>query len=331
MLTDLFTFLISLFPALGGLAPSNIPAKKAPAPKAAPVVLHRQDFYHTFAYKVFHGRNGMSCQATRIGPHWFVTAAHCVKDVCRKSCTIEMDLMDTPVSVKATGWHDANYHYSVFVHPGYKKTNAAKDDFALIRLDIKNAPKNYYQRGSARQPYHLRLSSQQFFAWLRRYPAAHKQYQQLFNFSSPEIVEFEGGNYEILRTLSVVAILNGTRVVKQSRTPVYYVKDLGYAYTHDFGIRKGMSGSGVLTNKRELLGIIAANVIQNYYRNRRQISGQNWFMFPVFNEEVIAFMKAVMGEEFYTLKIKKAYPGVVKKTNRDFSSIRKLAARARKR
>ena len=329
MLADFFAFLISLFPSLGGI----VPAKKAPvAPrKATPVaVLKQQDFYHTFSYKVFHGRNGMSCQATRINDRWFVTAAHCVKDVCRNSCRIEMDLMDTPVSVKATGWHDSKYTYSVFVHPGYKKTNAAKDDFALIRLDIKNASKIYYQRATRNYP-QVKLSRNQFSNWINRFPAAKKQYWDLFSFRAPTIVDFEGGNYEFLRTISVVSILNGKRIVKQNTTPVYYVKNLGYAYTYDFGIRKGMSGSGVLTNKRELVGIIAANVTENYYQNRRRVGGRNWFMFPVFNEEVIAFMQAVMGDEFDTLQIKKAYPGVVKKTNRDFSAIGDLAARAQKR
>lgn len=327
MLVDFFTFLISLFPALGGISFTK------PAPAVArqqtPLVLQKQDFHHTFAYKVFHGTNGMSCQATRINSRWFVTAAHCVKDVCRKSCTIEMDLMDTSFSAKVIGYHD-EHRYRVFVHPGYKKTKAAKDDFALIRLDVKNEPKQFYRRRTVQHPQDIRISKRQFFAWLRENPAAYKKYEELWKFAPPEIVEFEGGDYEILRTLSVVSILNGKRTVKQNKTPVYYVKNLGYAYTHDFGIHKGMSGSGVISDKRELVGIISANVKENYFKNNRQVFGRNWFMFPVFNEEVIAFMKAVMGDEFNTLKIKPAYPSAVRKTNRDFSAISKMVGQARK-
>ena len=325
MIVDFFVFLISLFPALGGISTTTSPIVEQPK---TPSILQKHHFQHTFSYEVFHGKNGMKCQATRINSRWFVTAAHCVKDICRKSCTIEMDLLDSAVSVKATEWHNT-YHYTVFIHPGYKKTKAAKDDFALIRLDPTKAAKTYYKRSTPQDPRSGRISSRQFFRWLKQSPAKQKKYQALFHFSPPQIMEFEGGNYEILQTLFVVSIVNGKRTVKQSNSPIYYVKNLGLAYTNDFGIRKGMSGSGVISEEKDLVGIISSNIKEDFYDGNQKIAGRNWFMFPVFNEEVIAFMQATMGEEFNTLKIKKAYPSIAKKTDKDFSSIRKLAVQAK--
>ena len=322
MLVDFFTFLIGVFPFLGGI--SSAPVKTEPSPQKAALVLTQQDFRHTFSYQVSHGKNAMNCQATRINARWFVTAAHCVKDICKNSCTIKMDLMDTAVSVLARGTHSA-YHYTVFVHPGYKKTQAVKDDFALIRLDVKTAPKTYFRRS---EKGNVGISARQFFTLLRKQPNLWRKYQALFRFEKPVIVDFEGGDYEIMRTLSVVAITNAKRVIKQNSSPVYYVKNLGYAYTQDFGIRKGMSGSGVISEKRELVGIISANIKENYFNGAQKVAEKNWFMFPVFNEEVIAFMQAVMGKEFNTLKIKKAYPSVVRKTQKDFSSISQVMERA---
>ncbi len=220
----------------------------------------KEDFYHTFEYFITSdGQTTSKCQATRISNRWFVTAAHCVKTLCAKSCTLHMDLLDTPVSVFAQGTHTAKKP-SVFIHPAYFSTQEIGKDVALIRLDINRADKVYYRRPTKQNENMQTLSLQTFEAWLAKHRRANSQYRHVLSPQIPPIAVFDNGNYVLDRKVSVISIFDGKRQVKPDPHAVYYVKELGYAYTNDFGIRKGMSGSGVMTNTGELIGIISATL-----------------------------------------------------------------------
>ncbi len=280
----------------------------------------KEDFYHTFEYFISSANQQSKCQATRIAPRWFATAAHCVKDACQKNCTLRMDLLDTPVSAFAEVPHTAAKP-TVFVHPGYQPKQLVKNDFALIKLDVTRAPKTYYRRAKTAGTPHTALSEKQFTAWLMRNPRTHSQYRHVLSPQLPPIAVFDNGNYVLDRNLSVISIFDGKRTVKQDPHPVYYVKDLGYAYTTNFGIQKGMSGSGVMTNTGELIGIISAYVGADLYKGTQKIKHENWFMFPVFNESLVSFMQEVMGSDFSRVAQKDAFPYLVRKTRQDFKEI----------
>ncbi len=284
-----------------------------------------EDFYHTYEYFVSSGSTQqMKCQATRITSRWFATAAHCVKEMCQKECKIRMDLMDTPVSVLAQGTHEAK-HLTVFVHPGYNPNKMVKDDFALIKLDVRHAPKIYYRRATLKNGNNTGISANEFLAWLSKNPRAKAKYNRALNPVLPPLVDFSvSRDYEIDRHLSVISIFDGIRNVKKATSPVYYVKSLGYAYTTNFGIRKGMSGSGVMSNTGELVGIISSNVGENWYKNGKKVSKNEWFMFPVFNGSILAFMKTTMGSDFDKIDFKDAGPSFVKKTKQNFAGVTTL-------
>lgn len=256
----------------------------------------KEDFYHTFEYYISGADQNSKCQATRIAPRWFATAAHCVKDLCASSCDIRMDLLDTSVSVLAKTQHTAHTP-NVFVHPGYHKGQLVKNDFALIRLDLNRAPKTYYRRAHAKNPNNVAMSEKQFTAWLARNPRTNAKYRRILSPSLPPIAMFDNANYVLDRKTSVISIFDGQREVKTNSNPVYYVKDLGYAYTQNFGIRQGMSGSGVMTNTGELIGIISAYVGADLYKGNQKIKHQDLFMFPVFNEELVSFMRDTLGSD----------------------------------
>ena len=282
----------------------------------------KEDFFHTFEYFVTaDSQPGSRCQATRIAPHWFATAAHCVKDLCVKNCTIRMDLLEAPVSVWAETVHTSKKP-NVFVHPGYRPKQIVKDDFALIRLDLNTAPKIYYRRATAKNPAPVMLREKEFFAWLARNPRVRSMYHRVLRPQLPTLAVFDNGNYELDRKISVISIFDGNRQIKKDPYPVYHVKDLGYAYTQNFGIRKGMSGSGVMTNTGELVGIIAAYVGADLYKGKQKIKHKELFMFPVFNESLVQFMRDVMGRDFNRIEQKDAYPYLVRKTRRDFSEVK---------
>ena len=285
----------------------------------------KEDFYHTFEYFITSpGQSGSKCQATRMAPHWFVTAAHCVKDLCARACSLQLDLLEAPVSAFAKVEHSTQ-NPTVFVHPGYQQGHFVKDDFALIRLDLNRAPKTYYRRATSPKEPHVALSEQKFTVWLAKHPRVARMYRRVLNPQLPPIAVFDNSNYELDRTVSVISIFEGKRQVSVNPNPVYYVKDLGYAYTQNFGIRKGMSGSGVMTNTGELIGIISAYVGADLYKGKEKVKHQEFFVFPVFNNDFLRFMQDVMGRDFSRVLQKDAYPYLARKTRKNFDEIKIIA------
>lgn len=278
-----------------------------------------EDFYHTFEYYITSpGAKNAKCQATRLAPRWFATAAHCVSELCKNTCTLHIDLLDTPISVLAETTHTAKKP-TVFVHPGFSETQLVKDDFALIYADIRRAPKMYYQR---RGDKNVVISSAAFAAWMEKNLSAKSKYNHALSPVLPPIAVFDNErNYLLDRTVSVISIFDGQREVKQNPHAVYYVKDLQYAYTQNFGIRKGMSGSGVMTNTGELIGIISAYIGADLYQGKQKVKHEDLFVFPVFNASLVQFIKEVMGSDFARVERKEAFPGLVRKTRRDFSAL----------
>lgn len=288
-----------------------------------------EDFYHTFEYYISGNDQNSKCQATRIAPHWFATAAHCVQDLCTSACKIRMDLLDTPVSVLAETQHSVQTP-RVFVHPNYRKGQLVKNDFALFFLDLNRAPKTYYRRANAKNPQNIAMSEKQFTAWLARNPRTNTKYNHVLRPQLPPIVRFDNNNYVLDRKISVISIFDGKRKVKTDPNAVYYVKDLGYAYTQNFGIRKGMSGSGVMTNTGELIGIISAYVDADLYKGKQKIKHRDLFMFPVFNEDLISFMRDTLGSDWNRVDVKDAYPYLVRKTGKDFTEVLTIMKKSQK-
>lgn len=276
----------------------------------------KEDFYHTFEYFISdNNSHAGKCQATRIGRRWFATAAHCVAELCKDSCTLQVDLLEQPVSALAQVLHTSKKPV-VFIFPGYSSNTFVKNDFALFRLDLDRTPLTYYRRATAKRPYNAVLRQSQFQAFLDKNRRAKSQFAHIKSPQFPALVLFEPGNYRIDRKLSVVSIFDGKREIKPNPYPVYYLKQLGFAYTTNFGIRQGMSGSGVMANTGELVGIISANLTSAQVSSSGQKKVSDFFVFPVFNAEVASFMESVMGSDYYKLDWKACYPSFVRKTGK---------------
>ncbi len=284
----------------------------------------KEDFYHTFEYYItpFGGEAASvgKCQATRIGRKWFATAAHCVAEKCQKGCTIQVDLLEQPISALAKVSHTAK-RPAVFIHPNFSEKKMVKNDFALIRLDLDRASLTYYRRASGKQQINQVVTKAKFNAFLQQNREAARQYRRIISPEFPSILLFDDGNYLIDRDLSVISIFGGKREIKPDPYPVYYVKQLGFAYTDNFGIRQGMSGSGVMANTGELVGIISANLTSVRGVSKKGVKTEEYFMFPVFNQEIASFMESTMGSDYDKLDFKEAFPAYVKKSNRDFSRV----------
>ena len=290
----------------------------------------KADFLHTFEYYILplqrssqavgNGTVG-KCQATRIGRRWFATAAHCLENACKDGCQIQMDLLENNVSALATVSHTKK-NPAVFIMPGFSYDVFVKNDFALIRLDLDRAPRAYYKRGEGGE--RIFFSKQQFDQAVAKTPSVRSALYRIQSPSFPPILVFDNGNYLLDRTISVISIFDGKRVVKPNPNPVHYVKKLGFAYTKNFGVRRGMSGSGVMSNTGEFLGVISG-IFQTTKAaaNKEEPPSvlDEKFMFFVFNQPAIDFMKEVMGSDFYKLDVKDAYPNSVRKSRKDYTEL----------
>ena len=285
----------------------------------------KEDFNHTFEYLALPTSPGKypggKCQATRIGRRWFVTAAHCVQRICEKECRIQMDLLDQSISAFAEVKHTPE-RPAVFIHPGFDYNVFVKNDVALIRLDLDKTPFTYYQRlPDYRKKWLTQKQADEYFA---KTPAARSALYKVRSPSFPPILVFNSwANYVFKGKISVISIFNGERVIKPDPYPVHYVKRLEYAYTNNFGVRRGMSGSGVMSNTGEFIGVISGifQVSKKNEKNKEYEVEDELFMFFVFNKSAIDFMKDVMGSDFYKLDLKNAYPDFVKKSNRNYTQI----------
>ena len=284
----------------------------------------KEDFYHTFEYFIAPtstSKQGSKCQATRIARKWFATAAHCVADVCKNGCEIQLDLLEYNPSALARITHTPQKP-RVFVHPDYSPHIFAKNDFALLWIDLDHTPLTYYLRPTGNPPVRRAITEAEFNAFLAKNRRAKAALTHALHPKIPPLLSFEEGNFVLERNLSVISISNGKRAILQNPHRVYYVKELGFAQTENFGVVRGMSGSGVMSNTGELVGIIAGSMERWQGSNVNNMKKANeYFMFPVFNKSLLDFMKQTMGSDFDKLDIKDAYPCCVTKTRRDFSTI----------
>ena len=269
----------------------------------------KEDFWHTFEYYVrsFDGQTG-KCQATRVAKNWFATAGHCVADICKNGCIIRMDLLEQPVSVYVDGKHTPKKPI-VFLHPNYSANFwEVPYDFALIRMNLSQLPSQYYRRATEQDPTNWAISRRDFIRFLQQNPIAQREFNRALRPDLPPILVFPNATKRIDRKLSVVSIFDGKRNILQNPHPSDYVKEMGFAYTKNFGVKKGMSGSGVMTNTGELAGIISGVMVLGKQHSNYT---EDYFTFPVFNEDLIHFMEETMGSDFYKLDRKDAVPNYV--------------------
>lgn len=270
-----------------------------------------EDFWHTFEYHIIPLKGpAQKCQATRVGKKWFVTAAHCVK-VCKEGCELRMDLLEQPFSVLASVRHTPQKPL-VFADPQYASNISVLHDFALLKIDLNQAVLTYYQRPQNPGARPTAVPAAQLNAFLRRTPSARREFAQALHPTLPPLLVFEEATRKIDRTLSVISIFDGKRTVLQNPHPSYYVKEMGFAYTQNFGVREGMSGSGVMTNTGELAGIISGSLTIG-----SQGAKNEFFTFAVFNKPLTEFMESVMGSDYYKIDRKDASPHYVVRSTED--------------
>jgi hypothetical protein len=236
-------------------------------------------------------RNMAKCQAVRLNKEWFLTAAHCLQGPCAKGCSIQARLIvhkDYELDMQAE-------HTSVMDSPFiiYSKASAAKNavsyDLALIRFD---PAKTKYIHLDKRLKYIL--TKEQFLEKLSFRPG---EYDRAIDGSDfPTLLLLEAKTPKLLnRALAVPSIWGDDNhsEILGSRGYVYYSPEKQYLYTNNFGIRQGISGSGVFTSEGELVGIVSS--VGSFHRQSsaplpEACLGTNYTFLSVFDSDVVHFI-----------------------------------------
>ena len=231
------------------------------------------------------------CQAVRLSKSWFITAAHCVEETCQNGCDFqtrlivgknyEMDIIgqSTPKSPQ------------IFIHPG---RNAKKDmatyDIALIHFKQSNSKFVYKDPKTSRG-----ITQQEFMNRLKNY----KTYKRaLSSYNTPTLLIM--GAYRkqgpvLARKFSVLSSFQDERKVLRSNNKAIYYPNTKTFVLENFGIRQGISGSGLMTSKGELAAITSAISI-NTSNTEKQLA-----KFAAFDKNTLEFIQDKIGNIEYSV------------------------------
>ena len=216
-----------------------------------------KDFTNTYEINLNkHGTQDIvKCQAVRLARNWFITAAHCVKDVCSGDCSFQARLIvGSNYEADFTTTQAKKFSQKIFTFSRTKlDSNQPLYDIALIYFDPKET-KTVFKDSAARRS----LNEAQF---LRRVSSRAAYARALNGTNLPTILVIDSKeSLALKRDLSIISIWSGkTELLKNENSfPVFYSSILSNLITKNFGVIKGISGSGVMTNTGELLGIVSA-------------------------------------------------------------------------
>ena len=143
----------------------------------------------------------MKCQAVRLARNWFITAAHCVKDICTGDCSFQARLMVGPN-------YEADFTTSQTKHSGKKIFTFSKTkldlnqilyDIALIYFDPKDT-KTVFRGGAG----FGRITEAEF---LKRVPSRAAFVRALNGTNLPTILVMQSKKPFVLRrNLSIISI-----------------------------------------------------------------------------------------------------------------------------
>lgn len=247
------------------------------------------------------------CQAVRLSKEWFITSKHCFENSCGiGGCTVQARLLVGPSYEMV--WQV--YASSILddVIRIYQPSGADKDNIAYDIALVK------FPEGKAE---HI------FFAG--PYRGSDPAFLEQFGVSSMDIGQaISGGNFPKLlllkaetpkvlnRHLAVVSKWGSSAEVLASYGPVYYSPQKHYLFTDNFGIRSGISGSGVFTSSGELVGVVSAT---GYLKRGASAGDLNYTFLTVFNEDVLGFINRNVGRvDSKTSDM--SYMGVIPEDNR---------------
>ena len=214
-----------------------------------------KDFTNTYEINLnkHQTKDIVKCQAVRLARNWFITAAHCVKEVCSGDCSFQARLMvGDNYEADFTTTQAKKFSKKIFTFSKTQlKSGQTLYDIALIYFDPKET------KTILKDSHGQILTESQF---LRRVSSRAAYARALNGTNLPTILVIDSKDPLVLkRDLSIISIWSGKKeLLKSTKAPIFYSSKLSNIITNNFGVIKGISGSGVMTNTGELLGIVSA-------------------------------------------------------------------------
>ena len=242
-------------------------------------------------------RSAKQCQAVRIAPKWYLTAAHCVRPYCDKKCDVIVDLLQGDLYASAIVRHDSNSNRPhVFVPWDYHlgRGKSIRRDLALIFFEPSEED-YFFGWASAKQ----RLNREEFLKLLKT--SAYKDQAELWNFlSTTRATLWTIPNASDMRILKSIAVPNLSTGQAAIGNGFYYFGKLGHYIGPNMGVEKGMSGSAVVAEGGGLIGVVSATLntqTVQWYNDKDEPAGElkgSYFLFTPLTQTNAAFIQATL-------------------------------------
>lgn len=230
------------------------------------------------------------CQAVRLSKEWFLTAAHCFIPSCDTSCQITAKMANTPSYefTMTTSHKTGSQDQAVFLH-NKAKENQISYDIALVKFTPQKTLYNFKDKKNF-----VLLTKQDVFSKLT--PSQKTEFTEAIDgVNFPTILELKTETPKVLnKALAVASVWDYKKDILGSEDYVFFSPKKQMLYTNNFGIRQGISGSGVMTSTGELVGIVSAvahtrrTISDGYVSQNRDI---DFSMFSTFDDSVLSFLK----------------------------------------
>ncbi len=263
-------------------------------------VFTAEDVANQSAIVVQNDREVQQCQAVRIAPQWYLTAAHCVYPFCAKECSITVQLLQGNLQAQAVLYHSQEMP-RVFVpaayYPGTGKS--IRSDVALLGFDPAEEDYFFYEVRDKKE-----LDRASFEKYLKKagYEESREQWQALQK-ARPTLWSVTNSvSRKLVLPIAVPDLRSdGIYIREQINGGFYYFTELRHYLGPNFGIEKGMSGSGVIFPGGAVVGVVSASlsnestlVIYNEKDEpvRTLPYSSNYFMFTPISRENKSFIEA---------------------------------------
>lgn len=261
-----------------------------------------EDFLNQSLIVTSDGKQAKQCQAVRILPNWYLTAAHCVRPYCDKECRVTVTLLSGKLQASANVYHSSSEN-SVFVPRQYRPGTSSNIRYDMALIHFNPLPQDYTFYDAAGNKF---LDKESFLQKLKSssFTDEYKQWKALQN-ARPKLIQVSNAMTRLLEYPIAVPKLRPDGIFFQhsDTKPFYYFTELQYYMGKNFGVEKGMSGSGVIMQGGDVVGIVSASLSTGdsliIYDNTDQEIGtvpysEDYFMFTPFNRQNVSFINATV-------------------------------------
>lgn len=268
-------------------------------------------FWNQSAITVEDDQDSQQCQAVRILPKWYLTAAHCVYPMCKEECTVYIKLLEGDLQAIARVEHSTAEPTVFWQDYNPNSLRDVRQDMALIRFDQEKADFSFRHVSKRKN-----LEQAEFLQMLKTnpYQVQREQWDSLHQARPKLLLVGDVFSRRLTKPIAVPDLRPSRFEAQQMKQGdvsyvysdvenFYYFTELKHYLGTNFGVYKGMSGSGVVLPGGEIIGIVSANLFNEgqlfaYDNDDNPLYSipysHNYFMFVPFSEANRTFISATV-------------------------------------